>query len=65
MHCQISPRRTCNPCIYTMKMSSRYFRLLIYDVKKTTKIDVMDPFNSINRLSENPSVPGAPVSPTI
>ena len=44
-------------------MSSRYYRLLIYDVKKTTKIDGMDPFNSIlSRLPENPSVPGAPVS---
>ena len=33
MHCQISPRRECNPCGYTMKISSMYHRLLIYDVK--------------------------------
>ena len=33
MHCQISPRRVCNPCGYTMKISSVYQRLLIYDVK--------------------------------
>ena len=33
LHCQISPRRDCNPCGYTMKMSSRHHRLLIYDVK--------------------------------
>ena len=45
MHCQISPRRACNPCGYTMKMSSRYHRLLIYDVKRITKIDGMGPFN--------------------
>ena len=37
MHCQIAPRRTCNPCDYTMKISSRYHRLLLYDVKITTK----------------------------
>ena len=34
MHCQISPRITCNPCGNTMKISLRYHRLLIYDVKK-------------------------------
>ena len=45
MHCRISPRRACNPCGYTMKMSSRYHRLLIYDVKRTTEIDGMGPFN--------------------
>ena len=44
MHGRISPRRACNPCGYTMKMSSRYHRLLIYDVKRTTKIDGMGPF---------------------
>ena len=37
MHCPISPRRTCNPCGYTMKMSSRYHSLLIYDVKELLK----------------------------
>ena len=52
MHCQISPRRTCNPWGYTMKMSSRYHRLLIYDVKRTTKIDGMGPFNSFIKLIE-------------
>ena len=31
-HCQISPRRVYNPCGYTMKISSMYHRLLIYDV---------------------------------
>ena len=41
MHCRISPRRTCNPCGYSM---NRYHRLLIYDVKRTTKIDSMGPF---------------------
>ena len=45
MLCQISPRRTCNPCGNTMKISLRYHRLLIYDVKRTTKIDGMGPFN--------------------
>ena len=28
-----------------MKMSSRYHKVLIYDVKWTTKIDGMGPFN--------------------
>ena len=46
MHCRISPRRACNPCGYTMKISSRYHRLLIYDVKSTTKIDGMGLFNT-------------------
>ena len=32
---------------YTMKMSSRYHRLLIYYVKRTTKIDGMGPFNQV------------------
>ena len=45
MHCRISPRSTCNPCGYTMKISSRYHRLFIYEVKRTTKIDGMGPFN--------------------
>ena len=45
MHCRISPRRECNPCGYTMKISSMYHMLLIYDVKRTTKIDGMGPFN--------------------
>ena len=44
MHCQISPRNACNPCGYTMKISSRYYRLLIYDEKRITKIDGMGPF---------------------
>ena len=30
-----------------MKMSSRYHRLLIYDVKRTTKIDGMGLFNKV------------------
>ena len=41
MHYGFSPRRTCSPCGYTMKMSSRYHRVLIYDVKRTTTIDGM------------------------
>ena len=45
MHGRILARRACNSCGYTMKMSSRYHRLLIYDVKQTTKIDGMGPFN--------------------
>ena len=41
MHCQITLRRTCNPCGCTMKMSSRYH-------KRTTKIDGMGPFTIDN-----------------
>ena len=41
----------CSPCDYTMKMSSRYHRLLIYDVKKFTKIDGMGPFNTAVKYS--------------
>ena len=55
MHCQISPRRTCNPCGYTMKMGSRYHRLLIYDVKRTTKIDGMGPFNCFQTWGMTPN----------
>ena len=44
MHCRISPG-TCNPCGYTMKIGCRHHRLLIHDVKRTTKIDSMGPFN--------------------
>ena len=44
MHCRISLRRACNPCGYTMKMNSRYHRLLIYDIMLTTKTDGMGPF---------------------
>ena len=51
MHCQISPRRVCNPCGYTMKMSSIYHRLLIYDVKRTTNTDGMGPFKKTNKAS--------------
>ena len=47
MHCRISPRRMCHSCGYTMKISSRYHRLLIYDVKQYTKIDGMGPFNHV------------------
>ena len=47
MHCRFSPRRMCNPCGYTMKISFRYHRILIYDVKRTTKIDGKGPFNII------------------
>ena len=46
MHGRIPPRRACNPCGYTMKISCRYHRLLIYDVKRTTKIDGMGPYNA-------------------
>ena len=45
MQCRITPRRERNPCGYTMKISSMNHRLLIYDVKRTTKIDGMGPFN--------------------
>ena len=44
MHCQISPKRACNPWGYTTKMSSGHHRLLIYDVQRTNKIDGMGPF---------------------
>ena len=47
MHGLISPRRACDPCGYTMKISSRYHRLLIYDVKSTTKTDGMGNFNAV------------------
>ena len=47
MHGRISSRRTCNPCGYTMKISYRYHKLLIYYVKRTTKIDGMDPFKKV------------------
>ena len=47
MHCRISPRITCNPCGHTKKIILRYHRLLIYDVKRTTKIDGMGPFKFI------------------
>ena len=30
-----------NPCGYTMKVSCRYQRIFIYDVKRTTKVDGM------------------------
>ena len=43
MHYRFSPRRTFKPCGYKMKISCRYHRLLIYDVKRTTKIDGMGP----------------------
>ena len=46
MRGRILPRRACNSCGFTMKMSSRYHRLLIYDVKRTNKIDGMGPFNN-------------------
>ena len=44
MHCTFLPRRTCNPCGYRTKMSSVYHRRLIYDVKRTSKIESMGPF---------------------
>ena len=47
MQCQISPRRAWNPCGYTMKMSSRHHRLLIFDVKRSAKIDGMGTFNNL------------------
>ena len=37
----------CNPRGYTMKISSMYHRLLIYNAKTTTKIDGMGLFNTI------------------
>ena len=38
----------CNPCGYTMEITCRYHKLLIYDIKRTTKIEgrPMGPFNS-------------------
>ena len=52
MYCQISPRRACNPCVYTMKTSSRYHRLMIYDVKRNSKIDGMGPFKLLAVLPD-------------
>ena len=43
---RISSTGACNPCGYAMKIISRYHRLLIYDVKRTTKIDGMGLFNN-------------------
>ena len=42
----ISWGRTCNPCGYTMKLSSRYHRFLNYDVKRTNKVEDMGPFKT-------------------
>ena len=53
MHFRFSPRRTCNQFGYTMKISSRYHRLLIHDEKRTTTIDSMDPFNVTKRNIPN------------
>ena len=36
----------CETCGYTMKISSRYHRLLIYNKKRTTTIDGMGPFKT-------------------
>ena len=47
IHCRISPRRTCKPCGFTMKINSRGHRQLIYIVKRNTVIDSMGPFNII------------------
>ena len=44
MPCRFLPRKTCNSCGYTMKISSMLHRLLIYDINRTTKIDGMGPF---------------------
>ena len=46
MQGRILPRRACNSCGFTMKMSSMYHRLLIYE-KRTTKIDGMGPFKGL------------------
>ena len=43
MHCRIAPRRTCYPCGSTMKIGSRYHRILIHYVKRTTKMYGMGP----------------------
>ena len=51
MHCQISPRKTCNPCGCTMKISSWCHRLLFYEVKRTTRIDGMGPFNNVSVIA--------------
>ena len=48
MHCRISPRRTCNPCGYTLKISCRYHRLLIYDKNRTTETDGMRPYKFVH-----------------
>ena len=48
IHCRISPRRACNQCGYTMKISSLYHRLLIFYAKLTTKTDGMGTFNLIS-----------------
>ena len=50
MHCRISPRRACNPCGYTIKISSLYHRLLIFNAKLSTKTDGMGPFKQTGCL---------------
>ena len=49
IHLQISPRRTCRLCGFTMTISSRGHRLLIYILKIHTKTDGMGPFNKMIR----------------
>ena len=44
IHCLISLSRTCRPCGFTMTISSRGHRRLIYIVKRNTKTDGMGPF---------------------
>ena len=46
----------CNPYADTMKISCRYHRLLIYDEKRTTNIDGMDPFNAYSNHLDKPSI---------
>ena len=38
----------CNPCGFIMEISSRYYRLLIYVVKRNTKKDGIGPFNMVS-----------------
>ena len=46
--CLPGTKRTCNTYGYTMKISSRYHKLLICDVKRNREIDGMGLFKGIH-----------------
>ena len=41
-------RKKCNPCGFTMDISSNRCMLLIYDAKRNTEIGGIGPFDSSN-----------------
>ena len=44
IHCRILPRRTCKPCGFIVKISSKGKSHLVYIAKRNTKTDGMGPF---------------------